>query len=206
MHDGALRRLASLQAAHNKLITGAKVARLVFPDGRTVEYGAGEMKKLKQEIEQLTRSPQGCSMRRARGSCAGPMRISGVTMPYARTRRRSGAGRFLPTGAPLCGVSMPTGFARRWSSEQPQLLDQTGCAKFESSEIEHPVAVTSFTRSAAMWRVARRHLRLQPKKSTQTELVFLLVRPQGTRSSTFFTTADSSEKHSQGKKRIEQAT
>jgi hypothetical protein len=53
LSDSDAARLASLQAACDKLITGAKVARVVFPDGRTVEYGAGDMTKLKQEIDQL---------------------------------------------------------------------------------------------------------------------------------------------------------
>jgi hypothetical protein len=53
LSDPDAARLASLQAAYDKLITGAKVARVVFPDGRPSNTLAGEMTKLKKEIDQL---------------------------------------------------------------------------------------------------------------------------------------------------------
>jgi hypothetical protein len=56
-------RLAKLQAAYDALLTGAKETSVKFADGRGVDYAAGDMTKLKSEIDQLNAkaSPRGRS-------------------------------------------------------------------------------------------------------------------------------------------------
>lgn len=46
-------RLAALQAAYDKLISGVRVARVRTAAGKEVEYGQGDVDALKREIDQL---------------------------------------------------------------------------------------------------------------------------------------------------------
>lgn len=53
LSDADAARLALLQAAYDKLISGQRVARVRTSAGREVEYGQGDTAALKREIDQL---------------------------------------------------------------------------------------------------------------------------------------------------------
>jgi|WetSurMetagenome_2_1015567.scaffolds.fasta_scaffold434306_2 hypothetical protein len=53
-----LARLAALRKAYDDLITGKKVTRVSI-GGRLVEYGAGDMARIKQEVDSLSAKNMG---------------------------------------------------------------------------------------------------------------------------------------------------
>jgi hypothetical protein len=70
LSDADAARLASLQGAYDKLISGQAVAKVQSAGGRMVEYGKADIATLRQEIDGLkaaAAAPSSCPPR-TRGS------------------------------------------------------------------------------------------------------------------------------------------